>query len=440
MKKLFMFTLFLSASAMASELELYIELAPISVQVPNAQVLYSREAKLKPEEAVLAQQLRPLLEAGNYQQALKLVSDVDEPGPALLLLSGQIYLQQEQLGPAQALLQKALQEMPDLVRAHYYLALIYLQQDEAEKAESHLTRVVLLGGADAQTYGQLGFLKLQSGDAWAAVSAFGQAIALDGNARAWRQGLLNALIETRQFQPALAALDYLLIQEPEDRSLWLQRANVGLRAKDNTVALAALEVAIRLGDRAPQNLNAAAQLHFKQGQARRASELALMAVQEGGADVGTASQMVNWLIQSGDIEKAEALLKQLQQWAKTDSEKSQLALHRAELYYRVDNLKHATPLLRDAVASDPTNGRALLLLAECERKAGDYTRAELLYERAVTLPSSRLGALLGKAQLLLGRHDYQQALDTLVQARNEFPHKHELQASISSLRMVISHP
>ena len=62
---------------------------------PLANVLEAREAKPLPEEFSLAQELRPLLDNGQYDAALNLLNKHSSLSPALLLVKAQLQSQKK---------------------------------------------------------------------------------------------------------------------------------------------------------------------------------------------------------------------------------------------------------------------------------------------------------------------------------------------------------
>ena len=73
-------------------------------------------------------------------------------------------------------------------------------------------------------------------------------------------------------------LEQLLQQQPDNKALWLQRSQLALSQGNSTQALSSIEVALRLGEHAADNLLLAAQLHFNSGSAERGASLLQQAV------------------------------------------------------------------------------------------------------------------------------------------------------------------
>lgn len=426
----------LNASQLASQ-SLVISLPDYKVVLPPvSQVMQDREAKPLPAEYALAQVLRPLLDDGRYDKALQQLRAETTLSPALLLVKAQLQAQKSQWDNALNTYDLALQQMPQLVKAHQGKAIILLLQKRYSEAQTSLTTAIQYGLQDAEAYTQLAFINLQLNDAWSALGAFQQALMLDPQNHRLRFGLLSALIKTRQTRSALSLIESLLSTEPDNKGLWLQRANLAMSIEDSDTALASLETAMRLGDKEPGNYIISAQLHMQKGNYPRANALL-------NADVPFTQQQVADLM---------PLLAQQQQWALLDAllkkyqpqletltgvNKSRYHLYQAQLAKATKQPKAEKQALTQALSADPNNGQALLTLANLSRAEQNYAAAELYYSRATTLESVKKSALLGLAQTYLDQQDYDAALDNLVSLSKLEPHNKDIVQNIASIKRLL---
>lgn len=402
-----------------------------------SQALAQREAKPLPEEFSLAQELRPMLDKGNYRQALSLLSAKKTLSPALTLVKAQLLSQENRFDETLASYDEALKQMPQLVRAHQGKAIILLLQKNYPAAQSALSSAIKYGLHDADAYAQLAYVNLQANDAWSAIGAFQQALMLTPDNKSLRFGLLSALIKTKQTNSALNLIENLLESEPDNTSLWLQRANLALSIDETDMALSSLETAIRLGDKQASNYIIAAQLHLQKGNYSRVDSLL------HGSKITFDQEQITGLM---------PLLAQKQQWNLLDNllttykptlnklsgiKKSRYHLYQAQLAGVKNNAKAEKSALAKAISADPTNGQALMTIANIHRAEQNYTAAEQYYARASSLETVKKEAFLGLAQTFLDQQDYNGALKNLVALNKLDPHNEDILRNIASIKRIM---
>jgi len=232
------------------------------------------QVKLAPEEFNLSKTIKPLLNDKKYLQAIELLeANENKKSTALLLMTGQVYLAAKQIKKAEKTLLNVLKKLPKLVSAHRTLAALYLQEKKLKKAQHHLSESIKNGVQDPQFFGQLAYINLNQNSPWSAIAGYQQALLLDPNNMQWKQGLLYALQRAGNNQAALNMVDELINTKPNDRTLWLQRAQITLATNDHTKALTSMEMALRYGESKSNNLLSTAQLHLAQGSMARAADL-----------------------------------------------------------------------------------------------------------------------------------------------------------------------
>ena len=442
--------------------------------------LTERESLLRPGEQPLADKLWPMLDQEKYQEAIQLIeaeipglqellkSDInfdsyrlirseeerlrevkgrdakpDDPlkqvSPALIHVIGQVYLLTEDYEKAEILLKVAVIKLPDFIRAHQTLALLYLLTEKYELAREHIVLAASLGGANPALFSYLGYLSYQTGNPWGEVSAYQQALAMEFDNRQYQQGLLHGLVSARQYDSASTLIDTLLADNQNDKDLWLFKAHVALEMGQESTALTGLEVAIRLGDESYAHKQICARLHFQQGSIGRGVEL-LESGFVDGLEFIYIDQSLAWLTRAGQWSYAEQLLQAgKQKWATlNDIEKSSLLTHEAEISNQRQRKADAVKALQQAVSLDPGNAYALINLADIYAQDKRGVEAGILYERASAYDNFKERALISHARLAIDRSDYPAALALLRKAFSHNPQRYDLRENIKILEDLVT--
>ncbi|MEI6894548.1 MAG: hypothetical protein V5789_07925 [Colwellia sp.] len=430
------------------------QLPPVWIMTTGNEPLSQRDAKLLPKEQNLALTLRPLLDKKDYKGALNAIElaqheDYEpEPiltlSPALLQVKGQIHLSLAQDEKAKQSFIAAINLLPDFIRAHKSLAVIYIKQEKYQQAREHLVKTITLGEGDAQLFGYLAYINLQLSTPWSAIAAYGQALLLDPDNKQWQQGLLYSLITANDNHAANAMINEMLQKKPNDISLWLQRSRISLNDNKPLDALTSMEMAIRLGNNDADNLIATAQLHLNYGSVSRAADLMTelltqwqqkntLYTDKNTEHFNAIEAVIAWLVYEKHWSEAKLLLKHSEKFTKklTALQQSQLKLHTAKLPGK--NKQEITQLLEEAIQLAPTNGQTLMALAEHYQKYKDYTQAQLLFVRVASLPSFAERAYVSHAQVYIELKNYQQAAIMLRKALKLNPTRQDLVQNINLL-------
>jgi tetratricopeptide (TPR) repeat protein len=354
---------------------------------------------------------------------------------ALLYLIGHVYFALEKFRPAEIAFQDALIALPDYVRVHESLGLLYLRTKRYDEARKHLARAAALGLNTPQLYGALGYLNQQTENYWGAASAFQQALVMDHDNENWQRGLLNALNETRQYRPEIALVEQMLRKHPDDSDLWLYRAQAAISAGEQQLALASLETAIRLGNDSVANKQVCATLHMQEGSVARAIEL-LKGGAAQGMDFEFLSQALDWLAQKGEWDYLRDLAASLDKRRSSLSgpDRSKLLTQEASLHLHDNRRQAAKTALQSALDLDPSNAGALMTLGKIYRDDHDYNRAELLFQRASAYDLYRENAIVALAQLAVDQENYPHAVELLQGVIKSDPTRTDLQRNIDSLQ------
>ena len=354
----------------------------------------------------------------------------------LMYLLGHIFMQLEQYEQAELALRSALVALPDYVRVHESLGLVYMQMEDFDAARDHLSRAAALGLHTANLYGALGYLNQERNNYWGAIGAYQQAMVMEPDNRQWRQGLLFSLAQSYQYESGLTLIEEMLQEDPDDSTLWLYLSQMAILAGEHEKALTSLEVALRLGETSVPNYQVGATLHMELGSIDRAVSL----LEEGLAldmPYPFVDQALGWLVRRGEWEKAARLLGSVQAEGLVDDERSKYLMRQASISLNREDSATARGALEDAVDLDPNNAEALMLLAGIHQDARNYNQAELYYQRASTNELYRENAYVSMAQLAIDQNDLERALRLLREVVERNPARSDLARNIDSLQNLV---
>lgn len=408
--------------------------------------LKETEAKLKPEERTFAKKIQPLLANKNYTAVLQQFTNrpIQENSAALRQLRGQVLLSLKKYNQAELALKSALKEMPDLAMAHRSLSMIYMIKKQYANAQKYLQRSIELGVADAQLYGQLAFVNLQTKHAASAVAGYQQALFLEPDNSQWKQGLLYALLNSRALNQAQSLVEEMLQKDSNNAELWLLRGQIAMQNNKPKKALSSLEISFHLGENNVANYVTAAQLHLQHGSTQRAvtllsNNLNSLNAKNKKSIFKAIDEVTGWLIQKQDWAATKKMLKALNKVGKNTPVKYQARfnVYRAQIALEQGKIKQAKSWLIKAVKSDPTHGQALITLGDVYRKQNLIEKARIYYLRAEALTQFKEQALLSRAQLEIDRKAYPEALRILRLVAKINPTRGDVLSNIRSLENLV---
>jgi tetratricopeptide (TPR) repeat protein len=357
---------------------------------------------------------------------------------SLLYLFGTVYLWLDQHVPAEAAFRAALVPLPDYLRVHEALGLLLLQTDRLEEARVHLTRAAELGLNTAGLHASLGYINAKAKNWWGAASAYQQAVTIQHDNRNWQTGLLQALNETEQYAAGLALVEQMLQNEQSDPDLWLYRAHMALNSDQREAALTSLEAAIRLGHDSVANKQVAATLHIERGSIARAVELLKGAATED-LDFQFLDQALAWLQYADEWDYFRDLFAaaDARRSSLTELERSRVLTRKASLELHDGDRQAAMASLREALELDASNADALMTLGQAYRDERDYSRAELMFQRASAFDLHRENALIALAQLAIDQENFERALALLRDVVSRNPARTDLRRNVDTLENLV---
>lgn len=360
----------------------------------------------------------------------------DTISATVLYVIGHSYLSLQRFLPAELAFRLVLDALPNHVRAHESLAMLYLRTERYADARVHFEQLAELGRNTAHVQAARGYLEQKTRRYHSAADAFQRALALEPDSRTAKRGLLHALSETREHAKAKALAEQLLRDEPGDPSLWLYRAQAALLAGEPAVALASLETALRLGDDSIENRGTCAALHLESGNIARAVEL-MRGLPARSLEFALVDQALGWLANANEWDRFRELSASVDRAALGSADLSRLAAHRASLALHDGNRRAASTALQEALALDPANADALLALGQLYRAERDYGRADLLLRRASAYGSVRESASLARAAVAIDQESFDGALAILRNAVTLSPRQGDLRRNVDVLEDIV---
>jgi tetratricopeptide (TPR) repeat protein len=357
---------------------------------------------------------------------------------AMAYLIGQLALQQQQLSLGADFFTHAINLQDNFGKAYHGLGLVQLQSDNPIAATKNFAKALQLGVNDPQIYSFLGYGYIQSEHFHSAVVAYQQAKLFNPDDAQLNQALLYAYTMAGHHDAALSLLEQMLNATPNDKGLWLHRANALLKKDQFSQAIASLEAAIRLGETNADNLALTAQLQLQHGSIDRARKLygRIWKVHKNPQLVFEAA---HYLIANQELDAANGLLKQISlPQHSANSVRSELAYLQGGLAQQQGLLTRAAKFLESALSFNAVNGKALLALAAVKRSQQLSHQAQMLLMRAGALDEVKLAALTEHADLMMSLGRYAKALSLLQQAAEFAPHEASLFENIHILQRIIN--
>lgn len=333
-----------------------------------------------------------------------------------------IYFQQEKLDEAAAKYEIAVDKYPKYRRAWRNLGLIYIRQTEFAKALPALTRVVELGGADAITYGLLGFAYSSVDNSLAAESAYRMAILLDPKTLDWKMGLARSFFKQERFAEAVALCGHLIKDHPDRADLWLLQANAYIGLKQPLKAVEIYEIVNQLGESTVDSLNIQGDIYINEELYEIATNSYIAAMEKDPEyNVERAVRSAKVLIARGAFNDTRRIIEYIQTHfdARLDTEtrKDLLKLRARLAVADGGGDEEEVRVLEQIVELDPLDGEALILLGQHAARTGDPDEAIFYYERAANIEACEADAKVRHAQLLVGNGKYDEALPLLRRAQ-----------------------
>jgi tetratricopeptide (TPR) repeat protein len=377
---------------------------------------YRIEARIEPnvttEERALLVQIQDLMADGKRTAAMEMLtaSPLTKTSPALTFNLGNLLFESGETTKAIAAYTSALKDYPSFRRAHHNLALAHVRENDLEKALAHLTEAIRLGDSEGSTYGLLGYCRLARKEWASALQAYRLALVTEPDVPEWKAGIAQCLQNLDEKQEAAALLEEVIRQRPTEASYSVLLADILLALDQPDLATKALELPFRLGSLDPSSTLLLADLHLRADR-KPAAETAIAAAFSGEAKPAVPATLR--LIATASSNSDWPLVKDLLTKAGDDSSRD-LRLARAKyLIASAENPSAGTKLLETLITEDPTDGQALLALANHLAESAQPDSAELLFERAASDPLTAYEAHIGLARIHVSQSRYADALKAI---------------------------
>ena len=376
-------------------------------------------------------------ERSDYEQILPLIKDAPEQALAYLeklralpdssarfdFLIGNLHFQNNRKPQAAADFVKALEKFPDYRQAHANLAILYAQSGRHKEAVRHFSEAIRLGSADSTQYGLLGISHLELQNFTAAEEAFRMALLLAPDVKDWKTGLVRALYLQERFTEAVALLESMIRETPEDDSLWSLQASAQLGRKDMLAAAANFEVLDRLGKLEAAQLSTLGDIYVNEGLLDAAAGAYLRAHEKTGGDIGVPLRAAEVLLAKQGYQAAREMLQKLGEGDRELSASDRLRVLKLEARIGMAEGREAAAaeLLARVAEQDPLDGETLLLLGGHHQKEGRPEKAAFYYETAGNIEAFEADAKVRLAQLYAGSGKYAEAIPLLKRAQELKP-------------------
>ncbi|WP_338684866.1 tetratricopeptide repeat protein [Haloferula helveola] len=403
---------------------------------------YRIEARIEPvvstEERGLLVEVQKLMEDGKRESALEKVKDskLTSESAALQFNLGNLYFEEGKLEEAKKAYEEAIGKYPSFRRAHRNLAMVLVREGELDEGLEHLLEALRLGDSDGTTYGLLGFCRLQKGEWASALQAYRMAQLGQPDSAEWKAGVAQCLQNLDEREEAVALLDEVIRQRPNEASYAGLQASILLDLGENEAAVKALELPRRLGTLDPDSLLLLADLHLRAG--RVEDSKAIVAEAFGGETKPSEGRIIS-LIGSSISAKQWELAEELVEKAKSEEGSPSRAFRLATARLAIESEKapeEGVAELEKLIAEDPTDGAAMLALADFRFGEKAYDTAALLYERAAAVEETAADAWVGLARVRVEQRNYDAALEAVERALELRPGG-ELEAYRESLAQLV---
>lgn len=375
-----------------------------------------------PEKEVLRSLLNTI--KSNPSAAISALEPQIQPSTsaAFDFILANLYFQKGNLGKAEQYYRNCVRKYPNFRRAHKNLGLVLVQAGKISEARPAISKALELGVIDGRSYGLLGYSYMTDQLYYPAEAAYRQAILMQPKVRDWKTGLARCLVETQNYQGAIALFDTLIKQELDNADFWLLQANAYLGMGDTVAASKNIEVVRRMGKAEVASLTMLGDIYMNNNARGLALGAYLDALKKSGDKNSEALMRAARLMTlSANYEEASKLISAMRSQfggnLSGDDDLKLLTLE-AKIARANGDDEGAMGSLLKIVERDGLNGEALIELADIYASKGDLDRALNRYEQAQLIGKYERQALIAHAQTLIRNNEYRDALVLLKRALN----------------------
>jgi tetratricopeptide (TPR) repeat protein len=291
-----------------------------------------------------------------------------------------------------------------------------------EDAIAAFNRMIELGGADAYSYGLLGFCHSTRQDYQPAEAAYRNALLLQPENVEWRLGLTRSVFKQGKYEDAASLLDVLITAFPDKADFWLLQAHTYLGLKEPMKAAVNLEALDGIGKSTVDSLFTLGDIYVAESLPDRAASAYARAVaKDPGQSPGRSIRAAEMLASRGGSSQAADLLEDVrEQWGDSlaDGDRRRVLKLQARLAMAGGATDDAAVrILQEVIELDPLDGEALMLLGQHHQRGGRPDEAILFYERAARIDAFAPNAKVRIAQVYVSQERFADALPLLRDAQ-----------------------
>ncbi len=386
---------------------------------------YRIEARIEPQvstaERGLLVEMQTLMEKGQRKSALSKIksSSLTSKSAALKFNLGNLHFEEGNTKEALTAYRGAIAIYPSFRRAHRNLAMALIQNDELDQALSPLIEAMRLGDADGATYGLLGYCRLKRGEWESALQAYRMAQLTQPETADWKAGIAQCLQNLNARAEAIAMLDEVIRQRPDEASYASLQAAIMLELGQEEEAVKTLELPRRLNRLDPDGLLLLADLHLRATRLEDAQDSIAEAFADNAAKVKPSLDRIISVIDSAMRINQWSLASDLVQKATPPQGPSPRPLRTAAARLKIESEESPTEgaeELRTLLEEEPTDGTVLMALAGYELSLNNIGDAEILFERATAVSSTAVEAWVELAKMRVDQKRYPAALKAVDEA------------------------
>ena len=345
-----------------------------------------------------------------------------ESSAVLDLTLGGVQYQEERADDALANYRRAVEKYPNFRRAYRSIGLICVRKGMIDDAITAFNRMIELGGADAYSYGLLGFCHSQKQDYQPAEAAYRNALLLQPSNVEWRLGLTRTVFKQGKFEDAASLLDVLIQTFPEKADFWLLQAHTYLGLKEPQKAAVNLEALDAIGKSSVDSLYTLGDIYLSESLLDLAMQAYARALAKDPAQSPVRIiRSTEGLAARGGMDQARALITKVKASSGStisDTDRRKLLKLEARLSMAGGAGDEATArVLQEVIELDPLDGEALILLGQYHNRGGRPDQAILFYERAARIESFAANAKVKMAQVYVAQGRFGEALPLLRDAQ-----------------------
>ncbi len=396
--------------------------------IGNYEINVKTEPKLTEAEQEVFREILEVMKTDKDAALQMMLSNITaESSGALEFIAGSLYGERGDVDNAMKYFKMAIDKYPGFLRARKNLAIMLVQKSEFAEAIPHFVRAIDLGARDSVTFGLLGLCYVNGSQYISAETAYREAILLNSTTKDWQLGLAKALLNQKKYQEAIAVLEEILLEEPENELIWISQANAYLGIDDAETAVAIQEIVDRLGKSTAESLEFMGNIYMS----RNLNDLALKYYRKSIAknpkrSVKTHVDTADILVGRGAFDEAKVLIGDIRKTYNNVEREQETRLLRMESHIAMNDgdTEVFIPILEKLIESDPLDGDALMMLADhytSQDTIEGYARADLYYDRVTKIEKVEVKGLIAWARSYVAREQYGRAIPLLERANTLDP-------------------